>query len=98
MPTLFPDQKVLVANHQDNSLDRRLALYLRPDLLILDDFGLKLPAPSALEHFSELSLNVTTKAAPCSPPTVPLTSGLTGLVTPCSPRLVWTVWFITPTN
>jgi DNA replication protein DnaC len=31
----------------DNSLERRLATYLRPDLLILDDFGLRaLSAPS----------------------------------------------------
>jgi DNA replication protein DnaC len=35
----------------DDSLDRRLKLYLRPELLILDDFGLKplqTPAPSDL--------------------------------------------------
>jgi DNA replication protein DnaC len=31
----------------DNTFDRRLATYLRPDLLVIDDFGLKPLAPPA---------------------------------------------------
>ena len=56
----------------DNSLDRRLQLYLRPDLLILDDFGLKPltpPGPEDLydiinERYEKGSIMLTSNRAP----------------------------------
>jgi DNA replication protein DnaC len=38
----------------DGTYERRLASYLRPDLLILDDFGLKLLVPPAPEDLYEI--------------------------------------------
>ena len=38
----------------DGTYERRLASYLRPDLLIVDDFGLKLLLPPAPEDFYEI--------------------------------------------
>jgi DNA replication protein DnaC len=41
----------LQGGRADGTFDRRLATYVRPDLLVLDDFGLKplsAPAPSDL--------------------------------------------------
>jgi len=56
----------------DNSLDRRLQTYLRPDLLILDDFGLKPltpPGPEDLydiinERYEKGSIMLTSNRAP----------------------------------
>lgn len=56
----------------DGSLDRRLKTFLRPDLLILDDFGLKplqAPAPSDLydvisERYEKGSLLLTSNRPP----------------------------------
>lgn len=56
----------------DGTLEKRLATYLRPDLLILDDFGLKPltpPAPSDLydvinERYEVGSILVTSNRAP----------------------------------
>lgn len=60
----------------DDSLDRRIKLYLRPDLLILDDFGLKplqTPAPSDLydvinERYERGSLLLTSNRPPAEWP------------------------------
>jgi DNA replication protein DnaC len=60
----------------DDSLERRLKLYLRPDLLILDDFGLKplqAPAPSHLydvinERYERGSLLLTSNRPPAEWP------------------------------
>jgi len=60
----------------DDSLDRRLKLYLRPELLILDDFGLKPlqpPAPSDLydvinERYERGSLLLTSNRPPAEWP------------------------------
>ena len=56
----------------DNSFDRRLALYLRPDLLVIDDFGLKPLAPPApqdlydviAERYEQGSILLTSNRAP----------------------------------
>jgi DNA replication protein DnaC len=56
----------------DGSLDKRMALYLRPDLLILDDFGLKpLPAEARedlydviVERYEQRSILLTSNRAP----------------------------------
>ena len=56
----------------DGTLEKRLAVYLRPDLLILDDFGLKPltpPAPSDMydvinERYEAGSILVTSNRAP----------------------------------
>lgn len=56
----------------DNSLDRRIQTYLRPDLLILDDFGLKPltpPGPEDLydiinERYEKGSIMLTSNRAP----------------------------------
>lgn len=56
----------------DNSFDRRLATYLRPDLLVIDDFGLKplvSPAPQDLydviaERYEQGSILLTSNRAP----------------------------------
>ncbi len=56
----------------DGSWERRLAIYLRPDLLILDDFGLKplqAPGPEDLydvinERYEKGSILVTSNRAP----------------------------------
>lgn len=46
----------LNAGRADNTIDRRLAAYLRPDLLILDDFGLRaLPAPGPEDLYDVIS-------------------------------------------
>jgi len=60
----------------DDSLERRLKLYLRPELLILDDFGLKplqAPAPSDLydiinERYERGSLLLTSNRPPAEWP------------------------------
>jgi DNA replication protein DnaC len=60
----------------DNSWDRRLNVYLRPDLLILDDFGLKPlqpPAPEDLydvinERYERGSILLTSNRAPAEWP------------------------------
>ena len=60
----------------DGTLERRLAAYLRPDLLILDDFGLKPlepPAPADLydvinERYERGSILVTSNRAPAEWP------------------------------
>jgi DNA replication protein DnaC len=44
----------LRAARADHSYDRRIQALLRPDLLILDDFGLKALSPPADEDFHEL--------------------------------------------
>ncbi len=56
----------------DGSLDKRLALYLRPDLLILDDFGLKPLAEQSredlydviVERYEQRSILLTSNRAP----------------------------------
>jgi DNA replication protein DnaC len=56
----------------DNTYDRRLATYLRPDLLVIDDFGLKPllpPAPQDLydviaERYEQRSILLTSNRAP----------------------------------
>jgi len=56
----------------DNTFDRRLATYLRPDLLVIDDFGLKplvAPAPQDLydviaERYEQASILLTSNRAP----------------------------------
>lgn len=56
----------------DGTFDRRLTTYIRPDLLVLDDFGLKplsAPAPSDLydvinERYEVGSILVTSNRAP----------------------------------
>jgi len=60
----------------DGSLDKRLQVYLRPDLLILDDFGLKplaAPAPEDLydvinERYERGSILLTSNRAPAEWP------------------------------
>lgn len=60
----------------DGTFDRRLATYVRPDLLVLDDFGLKplsAPAPSDLydvihERYEVGSILVTSNRAPAEWP------------------------------
>jgi DNA replication protein DnaC len=60
----------------DGTLERRLATYLRPDLLILDDFGLKPlqpPAPEDLydvinERYERGSIVLTSNRAPAEWP------------------------------
>ena len=60
----------------DNSLERRLKTYLRPDLLILDDFGLKplqAPAPTDLydvinERYERGSILLTSNRPPAEWP------------------------------
>ena len=62
----------------DGSLERRLQTYLRPDLLVLDDFGLKLlqqPAPSDLydiidSRYEQGSILLTSNRAPSEWPDV----------------------------
>src|SRR5262245_44789552 len=56
----------------DDTVERRLATYVRPDLLVLDDFGLKplsAPAPADLydvinERYETGSILVTSNRAP----------------------------------
>ena len=56
----------------DNTFDRRLATYTRPDLLVIDDFGLKpMPHPAAQdmydvinERYEKCSILLTSNRAP----------------------------------
>ncbi len=62
----------LQAGRADNSYERRLASYLRPDLLVIDDFGLKpltSPGPEDLydvinERYEKGSILITSNRAP----------------------------------
>jgi DNA replication protein DnaC len=62
----------LLGGRADNSYERRLATYLRPDLLILDDFGLRSlvpPAPDDLyevinERYEKGSILLTSNRSP----------------------------------
>ena len=62
----------LLGGRADNSYERRLATYLRPDLLILDDFGLRAltpPAPDDLyevinERYEKGSILLTSNRSP----------------------------------
>ncbi len=64
------------AGRADGSLERRLQTYLRPDLLVLDDFGLKplqAPAPEDLydvihERYEQGSILLTSNRAPAEWP------------------------------
>ena len=66
----------LHAGRADGSLDKRLQVYLRPDLLILDDFGLKpltAPGPEDLydvinERYERGSIMLTSNRAPAEWP------------------------------
>ncbi len=49
----------------DGSWERRLNTYLRPELLILDDYGLKPLQPPALEDLYDVLMSATRKAASC---------------------------------
>jgi DNA replication protein DnaC len=68
----------LAAGRADNSVERRLAVYLRPDLLILDDFGLRpLPPPGPedlydviSERYEKGSILLTSNRAPQEWPTL----------------------------
>jgi DNA replication protein DnaC len=70
----------------DGSWDRRLGNYLRPDLLILDDFGLKPiqpPGPEDLydvinERYERSSILLTSNRAPNEWPDLFLESNQTG--------------------
>jgi DNA replication protein DnaC len=44
----------LHAARADNSYDKRLALYTRPDLLVIDDFGLKPLVPPNAEDLYDI--------------------------------------------
>lgn len=44
----------LYAGRADDSYDRRLAIYLRPDLLVIDDFGLKPLTPPGPEDLYDI--------------------------------------------
>lgn len=44
----------LAGGRADGSLERRLAVYLRPDLLVLDDFGLKPLPPTSREDLYDI--------------------------------------------
>lgn len=62
----------LHAGRADNSYERRLASYIRPDLLVIDDFGLKpltSPGPEDLydvinERYEKGSILITSNRAP----------------------------------
>jgi DNA replication protein DnaC len=62
----------LHAGRADNSYDKRLASYIRPDLLVIDDFGLKpltSPGPEDLydvinERYEKGSILITSNRAP----------------------------------
>jgi len=62
----------LQAGRADNTYDKRLALYVRPDLLVIDDFGLKpliSPAPEDLydvinERYEKGAILLTSNRAP----------------------------------
>jgi DNA replication protein DnaC len=66
----------LYGGRADGSLEKRLQLYLRPDLLILDDFGLKPltpPGPEDLydvinERYEKGSIMLTSNRAPAEWP------------------------------
>lgn len=44
----------LSAARADNSYEKRLALYVRPDLLVIDDFGLKPLTPASSEDLYDI--------------------------------------------
>jgi DNA replication protein DnaC len=46
--------RTLHAGRADNSYDKRLAFYVRPDLLVIDDFGLKPLAPQSAEDLYDV--------------------------------------------
>ena len=62
----------LQGGRADNTFDRRLATYTRPDLLVIDDFGLKpMPHPAAQdmydvinERYEKCSILLTSNRAP----------------------------------
>ena len=74
--TLFVNTHKMLAHihggRADNTLERRLATYLRPDLLILDDFGLRAivpPGPEDLydvinERYEKGSILLTSNRSP----------------------------------
>ncbi len=74
----------------DGTLERRFQSYLKPDLLVLDDFGLKPLVPPGLRTSTTSSTNDTSGAASCSPATAPLKNGPRCSVSPCWLRLAWT--------
>ena len=71
----------------DGALERRQQTYLRPDLLVLDDFGLKPLHPRLPRTFTTSSTSGTSGAASCSPVTALRMSGQSCSGIRCSPRL-----------
>ena len=64
----------------DDTRDRRLQSYLRPDLLVLDDFGLRPFCHPALRTYTMSLTGGTSGAAFCSPVIARPMSGLSCLV------------------
>ena len=88
----------------DGTLDKRLQDYLRPGLLVLDDFGLKPltpPAPEDMyniinERYERGSILLTSLSCGTDRAIMPQWSGPTCSVIHCSPLPVWIASPITP--
>lgn len=77
----------------DGSRDRRLQTYLRPKLLVLDDFGLRPlqpPGPEDLYDLIDGLMGATSVAVFCSLPTAPPVNGPICSAIPYWLRQVWT--------
>jgi DNA replication protein DnaC len=89
------------AGRADGTYAKRMATYLRPSLLVIDDFGLKpLPRPlrvgAARSTSTTWSMSATSGAASSSPPIVPQPSCRHYSVILCSPMPPWIAWPTTP--
>ncbi len=82
----------LHAGRADHSYDKRFASYVRAELLVLDDFGLKPMQPPAAQDLYEVtpaptagavSTNATRRAPSCSPAIARPPNGPTGLLIHC---------------
>ncbi len=85
------------AGRADGTYAKRMATYLRPNLLVIDDFGLKpLPRPlrvgAARSTSTMSSTRAMSSAVSSSPPTAPQPSSRHCSVIRYSPTPPWTVW------
>jgi DNA replication protein DnaC len=90
--------KALAASRADNSFDRELRRFIAPDLVVIDDFGLRKLSGQASSDFYDLIVERHTRASTLSRPTEPSRNGWLFSMKRFSGKAHWIVSVIAPTS